>query len=606
MKINQRNPRHLFLLLFFVFLLSIPVAASGENLPSSQGWMEWGDSYWPERPVGGGTIRVAAPMYIGLFNPNHFPVMDWSTMGFFYDKLILHDGSYKPTIPWLAESWQYLDTLTVMMKLKQGVQFQDGSDFTAGTLKYQIEWILDKKNGAWSRPWLEPLQSIEIVDTHTLKFHLKRPWGACAGTMASVPGMVISEKALKLDTARAEKKDIVRKLGSVRRKAEKAESRAESSDASALEKEDAIQARKEYSILESRMKELESLAQKGKSVDSMPAGTGSYFLAKASPGNYIELKRNPNWWFGKHVGIPAMPYYDSIKVSVIPDPSVRLASLKAGKVDYTLLNPFQYRIIKNDPRFHVGISPLNWLVWLMMNQAEGPCKDIRVRKAISHAIDRKALVMGTQAGMGRLASCIFPDNHWTHNPDLEPVKFDPDLSRKLLAEAGYKNGLTIKGFTLNTPTAQSFAKAVMAMLGKVGIKWDVDFLGIAGMVTPFMKRDYDMSGGLYQWIFEPDLIATALYMPDGMLNYGRNKNEKAIDLIMKGREEVDDAKRIKIYQQLEAVLYENYEDVWLWYPNMVTASSKRIQGFNVEMLKQYGEGYFRSHPTWFKAGGMQN
>ncbi|MBA4367551.1 MAG: hypothetical protein C0403_07920 [Desulfobacterium sp.] len=605
MKTSRQYP-HYFFLLLFVFYFSLPVAAASENLKSGQGWMEFGESYWPEKPVKGGTIQTAAPLYIGLFNPNHFPVMDWASMGFFYDKLILHDGSYKPTIPWLAESWQYLDKVTIVMKLRQGVKFQDGSDFTAMTLKYQMEWILDKKNGAWSRPWLEPLQSVEVVDPFTLKFHLKRPWGAFAGTMASVPGMVISEKALQMDAAIAEKKDIIRMIGSVRRTAEKAETRAESGDASELEKAEAVQARMKFSSLESRMKELETLTQEGKSVDSMPAGTGPYLLSKASPGNYIELKRNPEWWFGKYAGMPDMPYYENVKVSVIPDPSVSLASLKAGKVDYTLLNPFQYPIVKNDPRFRVGISPLNWLVWLMLNQAEGPCKDILVRKAISHAIDRKALVMGTQAGMGRLASCIFPDNHWTHNPDLEPVKFDPELSRKLLAQAGYKNGLTIKGFTLNTPVSQAFTKAVMAMLENVGIKWEVDFLGIAGMVEPFMKRKYDMSGGLYQWIFEPDLIATALYMPDGMLNYGRNKNEKAIQLIVQGREETDDAKRVKIYQQLEAILYENYEDVWLWYPMMVAASSKRIQGFNVEMLKQHGEGYIRSHPTWFKDGGRQD
>ena len=52
-------------------------------------------------------------------NPNHFPVMDWITMGYIYEKLINHDGSYKPTAPWLTESWEYLDEVTVLMKLKK-------------------------------------------------------------------------------------------------------------------------------------------------------------------------------------------------------------------------------------------------------------------------------------------------------------------------------------------------------------------------------------------------------------------------------------------------------------------------------------------------------
>ena len=77
---------------------------------------------------------------------------------------------------------------------------------------------------------------------------------------------------------------------------------------------------------------------------------------------------------------------------------------------------------------------------------EGPCKDIRVRKAISHAIDRKALIAGVDFGLGRPASCNYPEDHWCHNPSLKPVNYDPAFSKKLLDQAGYKNGLTIRGY----------------------------------------------------------------------------------------------------------------------------------------------------------------
>jgi peptide/nickel transport system substrate-binding protein len=249
-----------------------------------------------------------------------------------------------------------------------------------------------------------------------------------------------------------------------------------------------------------------------------------------------------------------------------------------------------------------GIIPLNWLVFLMFNQSKGPCKDIRVRKAISHAIDRKALVLGTQHGLGRIASCIFPDNHWAHNPTLKPVSYDPGFSKKLLAEAGFKDGLTLEGFIYNSPEALTFTKAIMAMLEKVGIKWDVHFLDIAAMVEPFSRLNYDLAGGLFQWIFEPDQIASTLYHPDGLLNYGRSFNPKAVELIRKGREEINEHKRTLIYQELEKVLQENYEDAWLWWPNAVIASSKQLEGFNEDMARKYGEAYSISHPGWFKDG----
>jgi len=79
-----------------------------------------------------------------------------------------------------------------------------------------------------------------------------------------------------------------------------------------------------------------------------------------------------------------------------------------------------------------------------------------VRKAISHALDRKALIHGTVFGLGRIASCMYPGDHWTHNPNLKPVSYDPELS----AEAGYPNGLTVKGYYGNYAIAMNIAEAI--------------------------------------------------------------------------------------------------------------------------------------------------
>jgi peptide/nickel transport system substrate-binding protein len=589
-------------------LLVSPVLAADEPKPK-QDWEMWGDKFWPPRPVQGGIFRTAARLYIGQMNPNHFPVLDFITLSRMYEKLINHDGTYKPTVPWLAESWEFLDTVTVLMKLRQGVKFHDGSAFNAHSLKYQMEWIRDKKNGAWTRSWLEPLESIEIMDEYTVKWHFKRPWGSFLGTMASVPGYMISAKALEADKALEEGRWLARRVGSLKRKAAKAEKEAEKAAATGGEEAKKAQAevekaRKEVAEIEARIKEIEALTQGAKPLDTYPVGTGQFMFEKASPGNYIKLKRNPNWWYGKSIGKPEMPYFDGIKVSVIPDPGVRLASLKAGELDQIMINPFQYRLVRDDPRFDVLVMPANFVVFLMFNHAEGPCQDIRMRKAISHAIDRDALVMATQFGMARPASCIYPDDHWTHNPDLKPVSYDPELSKKLLAEAGYANGLTIRGFTGNFPEALAFSKAVMGMLEKVGITWKVEFLGIAAMTDPLRRLDFDMNGMLHPWIFEPDLIATNLYHPDGLLNYGRSRNEKALDLIKAGREEIHDAERVKIYRQLEEVLYKNYEDVWLFWPMVAITFSMnlRMHDMNVKAFKEGGEGYFNSHPRWFRDG----
>ena len=562
-----------------------------DNAKTKPGWMEWGAKYCPTKPVRGGYMRAASPVYIGLMNPNHFPVMDWVTMSYMYEKLINLDSSQKPTIPWLAESWEYLDDVTVLMKLKKGVLFHDGSPFNAQGLKYQMDWIMDKDNAAWTRAWIEPLKSVEVINEYTLKWHFKRPWGSFLGTMASVPGYAVSARALEKDSAITKVKRLTREIVSAKRKA------AMGKDVQKADKAKIILA-----DLEAQLKHYSTIAKDARPLDTNPVGTGPYMLETASTDNYLQLKRNPAWWFSRSVGLPDMPYFDGIRISVIPDPSVRLANLKAGKLDFIVADAIQYKLVKNDPNFNVNTMPMNWLIYLTFNTAKGPCSDIRVRQAISHAIDRKALVMGTQFGLGRVASCMYPDDHWAHNPFLLPVSYDPALSKKLLMQAGYPNGLTLKGFTLNIPEAQAFAKAVMAMLEKVGITWKPVYLSVSGMMEPFKKKDFDVVGNLYPWIQEPDHIATLLYDPGSPFNNGRSHNEKATSLIRAGRETVDEAKRTRIYNELERTLYENYEDAWLWWPTAVLAGSKNVMGFNSDMAKQFGEAYYFSHPQWFKDG----
>jgi len=609
----MRQKRKYYLLFnlaaFFLLITMMPVSpvSAGDQAEANPEWIEWGHKYWPPRPTRGGYLRVAAPLYIGVLNPNHFPVSDWVTMSYLYEKLINHDGSFKASVPWLAESWEYLDPLTVLMKLRKGVKFHDGTDFNAESLKYQISWIMDPNNGAWTKAWLKPLKSVEVIDEYTVKWHFKKPWGAFAGTMASVPGMMISAKALKADAALTETKRLKRRIIGARRTEDKAERKAqklekeggETARAAAVEVK---KARRAVVEIETRLKELAVLTRDAKSLDIHPVGSGQFMLEKADPGNSIRLKRNPHWWYGKLIGHPNMPYFDGVDVSVIPDPSIRVASLKARKLDTIQIKAVQYRLVRDDVRFNTLVQPLNWLIYMMINQTSGPLKDIRVRKAISHAIDREALVKGTQFGLGRVATCIFPSRHWARNPDLKPVRYDPELSKKLLAEAGYADGLKLKGFSGNLTESRAVTVAIKAMLEKAGIQWKVTSLDIAAMAEPITKLDYDIALGMWPWVFEPDMIASMLYHPDGMLNNGRNRNEEAIALIEAGRQETDEAERTKIYRKLEKVLMDNYEDIWLWYPLTIHASTMNLRGIDPKILRDEGEGYWFSHPMWFYQG----
>jgi len=127
-----------------VFLCGVGSDAWSQTF-SDEGWKEFGASYWPTEPVKGGIYKTAFPKYVGLMNPNHWPVNDWIALAYIYGRLILTDGEYRASIPYLIKSWKYLDSVTAITEFRKGVKYHDGSDFNAASVKYQFEWIQNKK-----------------------------------------------------------------------------------------------------------------------------------------------------------------------------------------------------------------------------------------------------------------------------------------------------------------------------------------------------------------------------------------------------------------------------------------------------------------------------
>ena len=159
-------------------LLSLRPAVAEDATLTSQPWAKWDNA---TRPVRGGTFRLAGPLYIGKMNPNHWPVNDWVTMSRFMERIYVNDGGYEPSVMWLTESLTYESPTVAIMTLRKGVTFHDGSPFNASSVKHQFDWIRDPENGAWTAGSVAPIESIEIIDEHRLRWTLKHPWASFAG-----------------------------------------------------------------------------------------------------------------------------------------------------------------------------------------------------------------------------------------------------------------------------------------------------------------------------------------------------------------------------------------------------------------------------------------
>jgi len=603
----------LFLLLVLALgvVLSAPNAyAAGENTewkwskdnPKPE-WWYWGEKYDTSKPVRGGYLRQAGQRYVGLLNPNHWPVNDWWFITYIYESPINTDGDYKPSFNWMFESWEYTSQKSAQVRLRKGVKFHDGTDFNAEGYKFQLEWIKNRDNSAWTRAYIAPITSIEVVDEYTLNFTFNKVWTAFPGVISFVPGWPISPKALKADTILTKGKKLKGVVKKGKKKVAKLKKKAAAQTGEAAEKtaKKILKAEKSLAKVEKDLAAIQEKAKDGIPLDIHGVGTGMFMMEEARPGNYLKLKRNPNWWFGKSIGKPEMPYYDGVIANVIPDLSVQLANLRAGKIDEMAVDPSLYDQVKNDPNLVVSQYPLTHSFMFSFNHTNKPLDDVRVRKAISHAIDRKAIIEGTQFGFATASSSLFPEYHWSHNPNLKSVEYDPELSKKLLKEAGLENGFSIKGFAA-TGIEHNVALVVQNMLKQVGIDWTFSALAPVALTDKMRNLDYDFMPYQALYITDPDPVASGLYHPEGPVNNGRNKNSKAIELIEKARTELDVEKRQALYWEFEKALYDNYEDVWLYWPSRIWVNRKNVRGFNVPMYIKGQNGYLYSHPQWFEGG----
>ncbi|MCY3663368.1 MAG: ABC transporter substrate-binding protein [bacterium] len=220
------------------------------------------------------------------------------------------------------------------------------------------------------------------------------------------------------------------------------------------------------------------------------ASFGSYMLESITPGEELRLVPNPNWW-------GAAPDIDLIVVRAIPDAAGRLQLLQAGEVDFAdKLTLAQFASLGGD--LQAIAAKGNTTVPLVLNSSFEPFADVRVRQAISSAIDRDALVQGPMQGSAKAALYQVLSEVPQPPPPGDPATYDPDRARALLAEAGYGDGLAFT-MTINPvrpgPFSEDIAVLMKAQLAEVGID-----MGIEVMASSADFQAQLQEGALQAWL----------------------------------------------------------------------------------------------------------
>lgn len=218
---------------------------------------------------------------------------------------------------------------------------------------------------------------------------------------------------------------------------------------------------------------------------------GPYKVASFSPGEQVQVDLNPNWPFDP-------PAYSSVVLQQVPDASSRLQLVSRGEVDFALgLQPEQFESLQGQDGVQTRTFLTPRIVPLELNLAFEPFQDVRVRRAIAHAIDRESIVAGPMRGFaGVLGNQILSALAQPTPPD--PYTYDPDLARELLAEAGYAEGLEFPiaiNLTRPGPYAEQIAVLLSSQLADVGIQVQIDTVASS---SEFEERKVE--GQLTSWL----------------------------------------------------------------------------------------------------------
>lgn len=335
-----------------------------------------------------------------------------------FDPLVDMDENQR-LIPGLAESWKPVSDTVWEFKLRQGVKFHDGSPFTADDVIYTFERAPNVPNSPSSFGIYTKGKTVEKVDDFTVRISTQEPYPLMPNDISGI--YIVSKKA-----------------------ADGATTGDFNSGKAAI-------------------------------------GTGPYKFIEWVPGDRIVIERNPDFWGEKAI-------FDKVTIKPIKSDPTRVAALLAGDVDFIDQVPTaDIERLKGDANINLSQGVSNRIIYLHMDQfrektpfvtgtEKNPLLDVRVRKAISKAINREAIVERVMEGVAIPAGQLLPSTFFGVSKNLKPEPYDVKGAKKLLEEAGYPKGF---GLTLHGPNGRyindaEIAQAVAQMLTRIGIETKIE------------------------------------------------------------------------------------------------------------------------------------
>jgi peptide/nickel transport system substrate-binding protein len=503
-------------------------------------------------PRRGGTVVLAAGSDLDFANPL-VSVDAWTNEILRY-ALFTTLVRYGPALeyePYLAESWELSGDTAVTFRLRRDVAWHDGVPTTAHDVLFTFERARDPATGFANSAYFARWTGGDVVDSFTIRFRIEPH----AEPLSGWPFTAIAPRHL-LDTIPPER-------------------------------------------------------LRAASFNRNPVGNG--------PFRFVSQRANDRWVFEANPAFPpglgGPPLLDRLVWRVIPDNTAQLTEVRVGQVDLVLHpRPDQVRRLADRDGLHALIKPSRQFAFIAWNGLRPPLDDPRVRLALAMSIDRDRILHSFRSGFGLPAAGPILPFHWSHDPDLRPVPFDPDSARSLLAAAGIRDrngdgrlqrpdGSPFR-LEIKLPAAsdlnRDIAEAVRSDLAALGIQVQTRPTEATTLFADVTSADRRFDAALLGWAADIRVNLRDTFHSDtrgGAYQFASYGNPEADSLMDRAGRELDRGVAAPLWRRVQQILRDDQPWTLLYYQTDAYLARDRLKGVEMDI-----RGALITIPRWWVDG----
>ena len=455
-------------------------------------------------------LRISLPSKLAGVDPLGYPRLNRPELNVqmcFFDHLFRRDENSK-IVGHLAEGYEWINPNTLRIKLRRGIKFHNGDEFTAEDVKWSIEDMQNPDRGPGLVGVVKPITQMRLIDRYTIDLVTDTPVPTLPAKLSCYPLMVSG-------------------------------------------KERSSKPPEEY--------------------ENKPMGTGPYKFVEWQKGKYIVAVRNENYFLGvpkiKKITFYPIPDLNTrisalksgdidIAMDILPSqakalettPGFEVTAVPSARIEYLFFGQDQK---PNDDRRHLK-----------------PYDDRRLRQALNYAVNKKELVQTLMENYGLPLGQPTPPYFFGYNPKIGPYPYNPEKAKQLLAEAGIPSDFTIE--MLSTPQREERARAVAGYFEAVGLRVKLVIKELGAAYADFLQKKVNGLGywawGNWSLLDIEGTLADVFGCTNSETGVGRWSYycNPRIEEIIKESRTVDEEKRLALSQEANKILHEDAAHVYLY------------------------------------------